>query len=42
MVDILGCQNFGIDGVYFNPLKVTHTEQPKYEINSLLELKELF
>lgn len=42
IVDILGCQNFGIDGVYFNPLKIPHNEQPKYEINGLLELQELF
>lgn len=41
-VDILGCQNFGIDGVYFNPKKIEHKENPKYEISCLSELKKLF
>ncbi|MAR40349.1 MAG: noncanonical pyrimidine nucleotidase, YjjG family [Flavobacteriales bacterium] len=42
IVDIVGCQNAGIDGVYFNPLKEKHTESPKFEISCLSELKELF
>ena len=41
-VDILGCQNCGIDGVYFNPKKIEHQENPKYEISCLSELKKLF
>ena len=41
-VDILGCQNCGIDGVYFNPNQIAHKENPIYEINCLSELKELF
>ena len=42
IVDILGCQSCGIDGVYFNPLKEKHRQNPKFEINCLSELKELF
>ena len=41
-VDILGCQNCGIDGVYFNPKKIEQQENPKYEISCLSELKKLF
>ena len=41
-VDILGCQNCGINGVYFNPSKEKHNESPKFEISCLSELKELF
>ena len=41
-VDILGCQNYGIDGIYFNPDKTAHQENPKYEISCLSELKEFF
>ena len=41
-VDILGCQKCGIDGVYFNPKKIEHQENPKYEISCLSELKKLF
>ncbi len=41
-VDVLGCQNYGIDGIYFNPEKIAHAENPKYEISCLSELKELF
>lgn len=41
-VDILGCQNCGIDGVFFNPKKIEHQENPKYEISCLSELKGLF
>ena len=41
-VDILGCQNYGIDGIYFNPEQIAHPENPKYEISCLSELKELF
>ncbi|OUV75988.1 MAG: noncanonical pyrimidine nucleotidase, YjjG family [Flavobacteriales bacterium TMED123] len=41
-VDVLGCQNCGIDGVYFNPKKIEHQENPKYEISCLSDLKGLF
>lgn len=40
-VDILGCQQIGIDGVYFNPQKISHTELPKFEIASLSELTRI-
>lgn len=42
VVDILGCQNSGIDGVFFNPEAIKHTEFPRFEIKCLSELKELF
>ncbi len=42
VVDILGCQNFGMDGVFFNPEKENHTEKPKFEISCLSELKTIF
>ncbi len=42
VVDILGCQNSGIDGVYFNPEKIEHKENPRFEIECLSELKQLF
>ena len=41
-VDILGCQNFGIDGVFFNPQKTPHNENVTYEISSLKQLMEIF
>ena len=34
-VDILGAKKSGIDQVYFNPKKITHNEQPTFEITSL-------
>jgi len=42
VVDILGCQNFGMDGVFFNPEKTEHNESPKFEISCLSELKTIF
>ena len=42
IVDIIGCQNCGIDGVFFNPQKESHNENPKYEISCLSELQGLF
>lgn len=42
IVDILGCENCGIDGVYFNPEKKIHQEDITYEISCLSQLKELF
>lgn len=41
-VDILGCQNFGIDGIFFNPQKTPHKEKVTYEISSLSQLLEIF
>ena len=41
-VDILGCQNFGIDGIFFNPQKTPHKEKVTYEISSLTQLLEIF
>ena len=40
-VDILGCQNCGIDGVYFNPKREKHIEKITFEISCLSQLKEL-
>ena len=40
-VDILGCQNCGIDGIYFNPDKEQHQEEVAFEITCLSQLKEL-
>ena len=41
VVDILGCQNFGIDGIYFNPDKKEHNENVAFEISSLREIMEI-
>ena len=40
-VDILGCQNSGMDGIYFNPKREKHTEKVTFEIACLGQLKEL-
>ena len=40
-VDILGCQNCGIDGIYFNPKREKHVEKVTFEISCLSQLKEL-
>ena len=40
-VDILGCQNCGMDGIYFNPKREKHAEKITFEINCLNQLKEL-
>ena len=40
-VDILGCQNSGMDGIYFNPKREKHTEKVTFEIACLCQLKEL-
>ena len=42
VVDILGCQNFGMDGVFFNPEKTEHNKNPRFEISCLSELKTIF
>ena len=41
-VDILGAKKSGIDQVFFNPRKITHKEQPTFEITSLIELLKIF
>lgn len=38
-VDIAGARNAGMDQVYFNPLKIPHSHEVTYEIQSLHELK---
>ena len=40
-VDIIACQNVGIDGVYFNPEKKTHNQEPKFEVSCLSQLKDI-
>lgn len=40
--DIYGARNFGIDTVYANLEKITHQDTPTFEINNLIELKEIF
>ena len=40
-VDILGCQNSGMDGIYFNPDRREHSEKVSFEITCLSQLKEL-
>ena len=41
VVDILACQNFGIDGIYFNPKKKSHNENVKFEISCLSQIMEI-
>ena len=41
IVDILACQNYGIDGIYFNPNKEKHTEDVKFEISCLSQIMEI-
>jgi putative hydrolase of the HAD superfamily len=38
-VDILGADRCGIDGVYFNPDRFVTEVRPRYEIESLIQLK---
>ena len=40
-VDVIGAQNCGMKGVFFNPLKVAHEKKVDYEIASLRELKSI-
>ena len=42
IVDIIGCQKSNIDGVFFNPTKIKHNENPKFEINCLSDLMKIF
>tara|TARA_B110000444_G_C18826146_1_gene590444 strand:- start:1465 stop:2157 length:693 start_codon:yes stop_codon:yes gene_type:complete len=41
VVDILGCQNFGIDGMFFNPDKKEHKENVTFEISCLSQIMEI-
>ena len=41
VVDILGCQNSGIDGMYFNPEKKWHNEKIRFEISCLSQIMEI-
>ena len=41
VVDILACQNYGIDGIYFNPKKESHSEDVKFEISCLSQIMEI-
>lgn len=40
-IDVAGAMNAGWDQVYYNPLQVSHSEQPTYEVACLKELMEL-
>ena len=40
-VDIIGANNVGIDQVFFNPNKISHNENVTFEINDLIELKNI-
>lgn len=39
--DIGGARNFGMDQVFFNPKRLTHTEEVTFEIEALQALKTL-
>lgn len=41
IADIQGAKNVGMDQVYYNPHRQIHTEKPTFEINHLLELRDL-
>ncbi|MBE9469454.1 MAG: noncanonical pyrimidine nucleotidase, YjjG family [Bacteroidetes bacterium] len=41
-VDILGAKKVGVDQVFFNPQKTIHDENPTFEINSLIQLLDIF
>ncbi len=40
-VDIVGARNAGIDQVYFNPSRDTHDEKVTFEIDKLIEIREI-
>jgi len=40
-VDIISCQDSGIDGIYFNPKSITHNENLNFEISCLSQLMEI-
>ena len=41
VVDILGCQNSGIDGMFFNPERKEHKENVSFEISCLSQIMEI-
>ena len=41
IVDILGSQNVGIDGIYFNTKKIPHNENVRYEVSCLSQIKAI-
>ena len=41
VVDILGCQNSGIDGMFFNPGRKEHNEKVSFEISCLSQIMEI-
>lgn len=40
-VDILGAKDFGMDQIYFNPQRLLHSESITYEVETLLEIKNI-
>ena len=41
VVDILGCQNFGIDGMFFNAERKGYNEKVSFEISCLSQIMEI-
>jgi FMN phosphatase YigB (HAD superfamily) len=41
VADIGGAAKYGIDQVFFNPDRISHSIKPTYEIYALRELKDL-
>ncbi len=41
VVDILGCQSFGIDGMFFNPERKKHNEKVCFEIFCLSQIMDI-
>ena len=41
LTDIAGARNASIATVFFNPNRISHQEKVNYEIQDLLELKEI-
>ena len=40
-VDILACQDYGIDGLYFNPKKARHKQSVRFEISCLSQIMQI-
>lgn len=40
-IDILGAKKFGIDQIYLNPAKKRHSERFTYEVQNLLQIKNI-
>jgi putative hydrolase of the HAD superfamily len=40
-VDILGAKDFGMDQIYFNPQGLYHSEKITFEVEALLEIKNI-